>query len=131
MELGAPAADLAADIAAVKVDTAATLLDTAEIGVAGASLTDLGGMSTGMKAEVNTEVDGALDTVIPELAQAAPSATPTVRTGIMFNYMAIRNKRDTTSVLDEIHDDAGVVISKATLSDDGTTTTKAEYVSGP
>lgn len=38
----------------------AILVDTAEIGVAGAGLTDLGGMSTGMKAEVNTEVDTAL-----------------------------------------------------------------------
>ena len=28
--------------------------------MAGAGLTDLGGMSTGMKAEVNTEVDTAL-----------------------------------------------------------------------
>jgi hypothetical protein len=36
------------------------LLDTAEIGAAGAGLTDLGGMSTGMKAEVNAEVDTAL-----------------------------------------------------------------------
>lgn len=32
----------------------------ARIGAAGASLTDLGGMSTGMKAEVNTEADQAL-----------------------------------------------------------------------
>lgn len=37
----------------------------ARIGAAGASLIDLGGMSTGMKAEVNAEVDGALDTAIP------------------------------------------------------------------
>jgi hypothetical protein len=59
--IGTPAgADIAADIAAVKVDTAATLVDTAEIGVAGAGLTDLGGMSTGMKAEVNAEADTAL-----------------------------------------------------------------------
>ena len=59
-KIGSPAADLAADVAAVKVDTAATLVDTAQIGVAGAGLTDLGGMSTGMKAEVNAEADTAL-----------------------------------------------------------------------
>lgn len=52
--------DIAADIIAVKAETAAILLDTAEIGTAGAGLTDLGGMSTGMKAEVNTEADTAL-----------------------------------------------------------------------
>lgn len=34
--------------------------DTAEIGTAGAGLTDLGGMSTGMKAEIESEVDDAL-----------------------------------------------------------------------
>jgi len=34
--------------------------DTAEIGTAGAGLTDLGGMSTAMKAEVNAECDTAL-----------------------------------------------------------------------
>ncbi len=36
------------------------LVDTAEIGTEGAGLLDLGGMSTGMKAEVNAEVDTAL-----------------------------------------------------------------------
>lgn len=47
-------------LGAIKEDTAATLLDTAEIGTAGAGLTDLGGMSTAMKAEVNAECDTAL-----------------------------------------------------------------------
>lgn len=41
------------------------LTDTAVIGAAGAGLNDLGGMSTAMKAEVNVEVDGALDTALP------------------------------------------------------------------
>ena len=41
-------------------DLAAILVDTAEIGAAGAGLTDLGGMSTSMKAEVNAECDTAL-----------------------------------------------------------------------
>jgi hypothetical protein len=48
-----------------EMDTNSTQLsdivtDTAEIGVAGAGLTDLGGMSTGMKAEVNVEADTAI-----------------------------------------------------------------------
>jgi len=38
------------------------LIDTAEIGTAGVGLSDLGGMSTGMKAEVNTEADAAIVT---------------------------------------------------------------------
>ena len=41
----------------VLVDTTTT---NTEIGAAGAGLTDLGGMSTGMKAEVNVEADTAL-----------------------------------------------------------------------
>jgi len=52
--------DIAADIIAMKVDTAATLVDTAVIGALGAGLTDLGGMSTGMKAEVESEANDAL-----------------------------------------------------------------------
>lgn len=64
-KLGAPAADVSADIAAVKVDSAAILVDTVEIGVAGISLTALGGMSAAMKLQVNAEVDGALNTTIP------------------------------------------------------------------
>jgi len=47
-------------LGAIKTDTAAILVDTAVIGAAGAGLTDLGGMSTGMKAEVNAEADTAL-----------------------------------------------------------------------
>ena len=48
-----------------KIDTVdgivdSILGDTAVIGAAGAGLTDLGGMSTGMKAEVNAEADTAL-----------------------------------------------------------------------
>lgn len=48
--------------AAAGTDIAAILVDTAEIGAAGAGLTDLGGMSTTMKAQVNTEVDSAFTT---------------------------------------------------------------------
>lgn len=51
------------DIIDTNVDS--ILVDTAEIGPAGAGLSDLGGMSTGMKAEVNVEVDTALNTAIP------------------------------------------------------------------
>jgi len=47
--------------------------DTAEIGAAGAGLTDLGGMSTSMKAEVNTEADTAISDAA--LSTAANLAT--------------------------------------------------------
>lgn len=44
----------------MKVNIDAILVDTVEIGAAGVGLTDLGGMSTAMKAEVNAEADTAL-----------------------------------------------------------------------
>ena len=52
---------------------AAIETDTGEIGTAGAGLTDLGGMATGMKAEVKVEADQALtdygaNTVVPNAA---------------------------------------------------------------
>ena len=46
------------DVVDANVDS--ILVDTAEIGVAGAGLTDLGGMSTAMKAEVQLEVEDGL-----------------------------------------------------------------------
>jgi len=59
--LGTPAdTDIATDIANVDANVDSILTDTAEIGAAGAGLTDLGGMSVGMKAEVQVEADDAL-----------------------------------------------------------------------
>lgn len=57
----------------VKAETALIVTDTAEIGTAGAGLTDLGGMSTGMKAEVNTEADTALTDYDPPTRTEATS----------------------------------------------------------
>jgi len=113
--------------------TAQTGDSFAQIGVAGASLTDLGGMSTGMKAEVLVEVNAALDAAISELAQGAPSATPSVRTGIMLMYMALRNKLDVqTSGTDalEVHADDGTQIAIKLLSDDGSDYSEAKMTTG-
>lgn len=59
--------------------------DTAEIGTAGAGLTDLGGMSTGMKGEVNAEADTALTDYDPPtdtemIARTLPTADYVVTT---------------------------------------------------
>jgi len=51
---------LDAKIDAIDAIVDAIVIDTAEIGVAGVGLTNLGGMSTTMKAQVNTEADTAL-----------------------------------------------------------------------
>jgi len=78
-------------------------------------------------AEVQSEVDDALDTAISELGVAAPTATPSIRTGIMLGYMALRNKRLTDADQDDIYNNAGAVICSAVLSDDTLELIKAEY----
>jgi len=113
--------------------TAQTGDSFAQIGTAGASLTDLGGMSTGMKAEILVEINAALDAAISELAQGVPSATPSVRTGIMLMYMALRNKLDVqTSGTDalEVHADDGTQIAIKLLSDDGSDYSEAKMTTG-
>lgn len=78
-------------------------------------------------AEVQSEVNDALDTAISELSAGVPTATPTIRTAIMLLYMALRNRTTTTATAQTIQNDAGSTIATATLSDDGTTMTKAEF----
>ena len=129
--LGAPAAaSVSADILAIDnfVDGIETTL-----GVAGVGLSDLGGMSTAMQAEVLAEVNTALDTVISELSQGVPATTPTVRTALMLMYMALRNQLDVATVATdtlEIHNDAGTRIAQKLLTDDGTDYSEAKMISG-
>jgi len=73
-------------------------------------------------SEVLTQVNAALDTVIAELGVAAPAVTPTLRTGLMLLYMALRNKLDVqTSGTDalELHNDAGTEITSKLITDSG------------
>ncbi len=105
----------------------------ARIGVAGVGLSDLGGMSTAMQAEVLVEINTALDAAISELTQGVPTATPSVRTGLMLMYMTLRNKFDSqTSGTDamEIHNDAGTQIAIKLLTDDGSDYSEAKMTTG-
>lgn len=80
-------------------------------------------------ADVLTQVNAALDTAIAELGVGAPTATPTLRTGLMLLYMALRNKTVVqTSGTDalEIYNDAGTKIASKLLSDDGSDYIEAE-----
>ncbi len=107
-------------------DAAAILADTADMqpklgAPAGASVSaDI----AAVKAAIDTDT-------IPELAQAIPPATPTLKQAVMLPYMSARNKVDVTATTKEIHNDAGTVIAKKALSDDGTTYSEAEMVAGP
>jgi hypothetical protein len=64
------AGSLGQAVADIETDATAILADTDDIGIAGAGLTDLGGMSNGMKAQVNTQVDIAFTTELPDSVSA-------------------------------------------------------------
>jgi len=127
-------------------DSAATATSLAAvsttIGAAGAGLTEAGGTgdhltampwNSAWDAEVESEVNDAIDTAISELGVGAPTATPTIRTGMMLMYMALRNKSVTqTSGTDalEVYNDDGTIIAKKLLTDVGGDYTAAEMTSG-
>jgi hypothetical protein len=85
-----------------------------------------------LPAAERTAISAALlASVLAELTQAQPPITPSVAQALMLAYMALRNNRLVTATTDSIENDAGVVIAKATVSDDGSTFTRAKMVSGP
>ena len=66
-----------------------------------------------------------------DLATGAPSATASVLTAINYLYETWRNKTTTTATLVTIKkDDGSTDLTKSTISDDATTFTKGEFVSG-
>jgi len=86
-----------------------------------------------MKAEVNAEVVSTLNTdTYAEPGQGAPGATVTLAAKINYLYKAWRNKSTQTATTYSLYaDDTTTVDQKATVSDDATTATKSEVVTGP
>lgn len=98
-----------------------------------ATAADIAALNDISTAEVLTQVNAAIDTAISELGVAAPTATPTLRTGMMLMYMALRNQLVTqTSGTDalEIRNNAGTIIAKKLITDDGVDYTEAKMISG-
>lgn len=86
-----------------------------------------------IRNNMQAAVDAAIDTAISELGVATPTATPTLRTGLMLLYMALRNQTIVqTSGTDalEIYNDSGTLIAQKLLTDDGADYTEAEMISG-
>ena len=81
-------------------------------------------------ANINAEVDTALDTTIAEQAQGIPPVTPTLREAISYLYMNWRNDSKATSTERNMANDAGTKIAKATQADDGTTYNQGKMGSG-
>jgi len=74
----------------------------------------------------------ALDNVVmSDLAQQAPSSTASIVVAMNWLYEAWRNKTLTTATLITLRNDADSAdVCKATISDDATTFTKAEFITG-
>lgn len=69
---------------------------------------------------------------VPEPAQGTPAATTSLLDKLGFLYKAWRNKKTQTATQYSLfNDDAATVDHKATVSDDGTTTTIGEVATGP
>jgi hypothetical protein len=104
----------------------------ARLGVGGAGLTDLGGMSTAMKAEVNTEVDTALiTTTYAEPGQGAPAATASIKDKLGYMYKFARNKITNDGNNVRVWDDAGTTIDQLSpVTSVGGTVTRGEFISG-
>jgi len=112
--------------------TAQTGDSFARIGAAGASLTDLGGMSSGMQTEVNNQVVDVIRTdTTSEMSQGAPPATPTFEEMVAYVYFRLRNKRVVSETEDATYDDAGTTkLFKAAVEEVSDVFTKSEYVTG-
>lgn len=124
-KLGTPVADVSADIAVIEAQTD-------DIGLAGAGLSAIP-WNPAWDVEVESEVNDALDTAIAELGVGAPTATPTLRTGLMLLYHALAFKTVVqTAGVDalEIYNSAGTKIAAKLLTDDGADYQEARSISG-
>jgi hypothetical protein len=84
-------------------------------------------------AQVNAEVVDALATdTYAEPGQGAPAATASLAAKINYLFKAWRNRKEQTATGFALYNDAGSAVDqKATVGDDGTTTSVGEIVSGP
>lgn len=159
--LGAPAgASISADIAAVdtvvdgikavtdlipdsgamtSIATAAALttVDTVVDGIKAVTdlIPDSGAMTSIATAAALATVDANVDTLIgarSEPAQGAPNHTLDSQTKIDWLYKFVVNKRNQTSTIEQIFNSDGVTVDhKRNVSDDTTTATKGEVLTGP
>lgn len=123
----------ASKFAAGAIDAAAIAVDAIGASeLAASAVTEIqAGLSTLTLTQLRTALGTTGSDLLAELAQAAPAASPSLGAAIMLLYMALRNLHTSTATVESITNDAGTVICKATLSDDATTFSKAELVTGP
>lgn len=79
-----------------------------------------------------TAAEALLASEQAEPGQGAPAVNATPLVKIAWLFKAWRNKKTQTATMFQLYDDAGTTVDqKATVSDDGTTTTVAEVATGP
>ncbi len=105
--------------------------DTGTLGPVAVRGTATSSDDAGANFRVVSNVSAGFDGAMAELSQATPSATPSWQAALMLLYMTMRNQMSVTATQKSIYNDAGTVIVKKVLSDDGTTYNEAEAVSGP
>lgn len=117
--------DAAGTAAALHVitDGKVDAIDTT-IGVAGAGLTDLGGMSTGMKAQVNTEVNDVINVDAKTESLGVPGKDAALGDKINYLFSPARNggSHNRTTGIMSVNNDAGAPIATCTASDTGGST---------
>ena len=123
-------------LAAIVTDTGTTLdgkIDAIDT-VVDAILVDTGTTLDGKVNTIDTVVDSILamlDDARTEPGQGAPPVNPDLATKIDYLYKAWRNKKTQTSSETKVFADDGTTIDhKASISDDGTTTTVDEMGTG-
>lgn len=98
----------------------------------GVTIGTVNALGTQAKADVKQQAQDSLGVdTLAELTVGVPPALPTIKQALMLAYMALRNKRIATAAVEKIYNSAGSAIAAATLSDDGVTTTKEQFVAGP
>jgi len=116
------------DLSGTDIQLCDTVTTNTDIGAAGASLTSLGGMSAGMKAEVNAEVVDTLTVDTYGEPSSAPAATASLEDKISWVAALARNKITQTATTTTLKNDADSgAISTATVSDDGVTAIRGEW----
>jgi len=134
-ELGA--ANLPADIDAINAKTTNLPTDPADqslvIAATDALLAAINALNDVSTAQVNAQVVDALATdTYAEPGQGNPPATTNLANKIAYLYKMARNKKTQTSSEFDLYNDAGDTIDqKSTVTDDATTHTRGELVSGP
>lgn len=105
--------------------------DTGTLGPLAVRGTAASSDDAGVNFRVVDPVSAGFDGALADPSQATPSATPSWKVAVMALYSALRNKTVVSGTQKSFYNDAGTLVYKKAISDDGTTYTEDEAVSGP